>query len=154
MLNHILNRIHFNQPPDVVLNYITTAKYWPEWHLQSHGVEGTTDHPMQIGDQCVEQVESNKAPLMIQWTTVDRWKSNMYRIYGRRVAEGQVKDDVTVSIHYTLFATEDGGTDFTRELEFIAPDMGPSKESFISIQDQSLQNIKKILDARAARKEL
>ena len=151
MLNHFLNRIHFSQTPDVVLDYITTTRYWPDWHLQSRRVEGVTNRPMQIGDQCVEYFEWNNMPGVVQWTTVDRWKSNMYRIHGRTVADGKVKNDVTVSIHYTLFATADGGTDFTREMEFIAPDLGPMREPMLKLQEQSLQKIKEILDAAPPR---
>ncbi len=147
VLNHILNRIHFNQPPEVVLDYITTAKYWSDWHTQCGRTEGVTDRPMQVGDQCIEYVDWNNTPVVIQWTTVDRWKSNMYRMSGRRIADGKVRDDVTVTIHFTLFATEDGGTDFTREMEIVAPDLGPLKETLLRIQDQALQNLKKILAA-------
>lgn len=152
MLHHVVSRIHFNQSPETVLNYITTTEYWPEWHIQSRCVEGITDRPMQVGDKVVEYVSLNpndkEKMVSVEWTTVDRWQSRMYRIEARPVKDGKVGDEVVSAISYVLFPTPDGGTDFTREMNIIGPKEIPNFAEFKNLQEKSVENIKKALDKR------
>jgi hypothetical protein len=135
-----------------VLNYLSTTDYWPEWHIQSRRVEGTVGRPMQLGDKVVEYVSLNPADKenvrAVEWTVVDRWQSRMYRIEGRPVMNGRVTDEVVSAISYVLFPTSDGGTDFTREMNIVAPKILSHFDEFIKLQDRSVENIKTALDKR------
>ena len=153
MLYHVVSRIHFNQSPETVLNYLTTTEYWPEWHIQSRRVEGSVvDRPMQLGDKVVEYVSMNPNDkdklVVVEWTTVDRWQSRMYRIEARPVVDGHATNEVISAISYTLFPTDDGGTDFTREMNIVSPKELPHFDVFKKLQDKSVENIKTALDKR------
>jgi len=56
MLNHIISRIHFDQSAERVLDYLSTPKFWPDWHLQSRRIEGGPIGPMQVGDSVIEYI--------------------------------------------------------------------------------------------------
>ncbi|MBN1376307.1 MAG: SRPBCC family protein [Dehalococcoidia bacterium] len=152
MLYHVVSRIHFNQSPETVLNYLSTTDYWPEWHIQSRRVEGTVGRPMQLGDKVIEYVSLNpddKENLrVVEWTVVDRWLSRMYRIEARAVVNGSVTDEVVSAISYVLFPTGDGGTDFTREMNIVRPKDMRHFDEFKKLQDKSVENIKTALDKR------
>ena len=152
MLYHVVSRIHFKQSPETVLNYLSTTDYWPEWHIQSRRVEGTMGRPMQLGDKVVEYVSLNpndKENLRaVEWTVMDRWQSRMYRIEARAVVDGKVTDEVISAISYVLFPTNDGGTDFTREMNIVAPKALPHFDEFKKMQDKSVENIKTALNKR------
>jgi hypothetical protein len=152
MLYHVVSRIHFNQSPETVLDYLSTTDYWPEWHIQSRRVEGTMGRPMQLGDKVTEYVSLNPRDTenlhVVEWTVVDRWQSRMYRIEARAVAGGQVTDEVVSAISYVLFPTGDGGTDFTREMNIVGPKNIPHFNEFKKLQDKSVENIKTALDKR------
>jgi len=151
-LFHVVSRIHFNQSPETVLNYLSTTSYWPEWHVQSRRVEGTVDRPMQLGDKVVEYISLNpddKEKLVaVEWTVVDRWQSRMYRIEARPVVDGRVTGEVVSAISYVLFPTGDGGTDFTREMNIVSPKEMRNFDVFKKLQDKSVENIKTALDKR------
>jgi uncharacterized protein YndB with AHSA1/START domain len=144
MLNHIISRIHFDQSPERVLDYLSTPKFWPDWHAQSRRIEGGPNGPMQVGDSVTEYIAVRDQELAAQWTVVDRWESKMYRIDGRIIMNGKVQQEVVIAIHYTLFATQDGGTDFAREIEFTLP--VADLDGFKKLQDESLRNVKRILE--------
>jgi uncharacterized protein YndB with AHSA1/START domain len=42
---------HFavDRPIDAVFDVVTTARFWPEWHPATRGVEGDIDHPARLG---------------------------------------------------------------------------------------------------------
>ena len=144
MLNHIISRIHFDQSPERVLDYLRTPKFWPDWHPQSRRNEGGPIGPMQVRDSVIEYIARGDQEVAVQWTVVDRWESKMYRIDGRIIMNGKVQQEVVAGIHYTLFPTKDGGTDFAREIELTLPIEDP--DGFKEVQDKSLKNVKKILE--------
>jgi Polyketide cyclase / dehydrase and lipid transport len=152
MLYHVVSRIHFNQSPEIVLNYLSTTDYWPEWHIQSRRVEGTMGRPMQLGDKVIEYVSLDPAKKedlrAVEWTVVDRWQSRMYRIEARPVIDGRVTDEVVSAISYVLFPATDGGTDFTREMNIVSPKILNHFDEFTRLQDKSVENIKTALDKR------
>ena len=144
MLAHVLSRIHFDQPPERVLDYLSNPKFWPDWHVQSRRIEGGPKGEMQVGDRVIEYVAvGEKDVAAVEWTVVDRWESKMFRIEGRIVLNGVVQKDVVSAIHYALFPAEDGGTDFTREIELVFP-VG-DLDGFKKLQEKSLATVKKIL---------
>jgi len=144
MLNHMISRIHFDQSPERVLDYLSSPKFWPDWHLDSRRIEREPIGPMQVGDSVIEYIARGDQEVAVQWTVLDRWESKMYRIDGRMIMNGKVQQEVVIAIHYTLFPTKDGGTDFAREIELTLPieDLDRVKE----VQDKSLRNVKKILE--------
>jgi hypothetical protein len=154
MLYHVVSRIHFNQSPEIVLDYLSTTDYWPEWHMQSRRVEGTLGRPMQLGDKVVEYVSlnprDNENLNVVEWTVADRWQSRMYRIEGRAVKDGIATDEVVSAISYVLFPRSDGGTDFTREMNIVGPKDIPHFTEFKKLQDKAVENIKTALDKRFA----
>lgn len=153
MLYHVISRIHLNQSPETVLNYLSTPDYWPEWHVQSCRVEDTAGRPMQLGDKVIEYVSpinpSNKDKLLVfEWTVVDRWEPRMYRAEARPVIKGNITDIVVCAVSFILFPTSDGGTDFTREMNMVGPKNIIIFSDFKKLQDKSVENIKAALNKR------
>ena len=144
MLNHIISRIHFDQSPERVLDYLSSPKFWPDWHLDSRRIEGGPIDPMQVGDSVIEYIARGDQEVAVQWTVLDRWESKMYRIDGRIIMNGKVQQEVVIAIHYTLIPSRDGGTDFAREIELALPIAELDRHK--KLQDESLRNVKKILE--------
>jgi len=148
MLQRVMNRHHFSQPPSVVLTYLRQVRYWRDWYPRHHHFEGT-DRPLEVGDKAIAYLTAeprgNVIVYAVEWTCVDLWEDKMYRIEGRRVTDGRVADDVTVAINYTLFPALDGGTDFTREIHYEATaDQRPGTDE--GQQAEAMRNIQYELD--------
>jgi hypothetical protein len=71
---------HFvaDRPIDAVFDVATTARFWPEWHPATRGVEGDIGHPARLGDQITEHVTIGGIQGSGTWT----WWSTTGRITG------------------------------------------------------------------------
>ena len=64
---------HFvvDRPIDAVFDVVTTARFWPEWHPATRGVEGDTGRPARFGDQITEYVTIAGIQGSGTWTAVE-----------------------------------------------------------------------------------
>ena len=109
---------HFvvDRPISAVFDVVTTARFWPEWHPATRGVEGDVGHPARLGDQIVEHVTIAGTQGSGTWTVVERDRPHRLALEAD-IAVGQLR------ISY-LFSQEKGGaTRLQRDLDF--PDLGP-----------------------------
>jgi uncharacterized protein YndB with AHSA1/START domain len=100
--------------PDDVFAYVTTAANWPVWHPSSVQVTGAADHPLDVGEACVEEYVVAGRRGVVTWTVRER-------VAGRRwVIDATPPGGGYARITYTLSAVGDE-TLFVRELEYEMP---------------------------------
>ena len=67
----VSHRFVADRPIDAVFNVVTTARFWPEWHPATRGVEGDIGHPARLGDQITEHVTIAGIQGSGTWTVVE-----------------------------------------------------------------------------------
>jgi hypothetical protein len=111
-------RIHtsvsIGRDPDVVFAYVTTPANWPKWHPSSLAVSGTTDHPLDLGEQVTEDFLVAGRRGRVVWTVVEREAPE------RWVIAGEVGGRPAGAVTYIL-ETAGAGTRFDRELVYGSP---------------------------------
>jgi uncharacterized protein YndB with AHSA1/START domain len=90
--------IIINGPQEKVFDVITSARYWPQWHVLTRAVAGVIERPFQMGDRIYEFVRTPTGPAEREWhiTEYDR---------PRRV---KLQDDHGTAITYTFEGRADG----------------------------------------------
>ena len=109
----VTNSIFIRGEPRAIFDFVTTAKYWTQWHPATIGVGGQIEKPMRLGDVIRERARIGQAIGENDWT-VTAWEQNervVLAMPGTRLGDLQIT--------YT-FAERDGGMEFTRELIFDA----------------------------------
>ena len=123
---------HFvvDRPIEPVFDIVTTARFWPQWHPATRGVEGDIDQPARLGDRITEHVTVAGISGTGTWT-VTECKPPHSLVLEADLGAGLVR------ISYLLDQTADGRTRFQRDLEF--PDLGPQIGA--AMEDQSAAGV-------------
>lgn len=134
---------HFvvDRPIQAVFDVVSTARFWPEWHPATRGVEGDVDHPARQGDRIIEHVTIAGIDGSGTWTVVEHDPPHHVALE-TDLAVGHLR------ISYQLTAEPDGGTRFQRDLDF--PELGPQINA--AMEAQSAQGIASL--ARLVRREV
>jgi uncharacterized protein YndB with AHSA1/START domain len=113
-----MTRIHgsvvLNRPAEQVFNYLTTPGNWRRWHPSTLGVTGAIDHPLEVGEECLELFRVAGRQGKARWTVREREAPRRWVIDGTAEAGGHA------TITYTL-TPQAGGTLFERELVYEMP---------------------------------
>ncbi len=110
----IHNSVSIDRDPDVVFAYVTTPANWPKWHPASLAVSGTTDHPLDVGEQVTEDFLVAGRRGRVVWTVVEREAPEHW------VIAGEVGGRPAGAVTYTL-ESAGAGTRFDRELVYASP---------------------------------
>ena len=123
---------HFvvDRPIDAVFNVVTTARFWPEWHPATRGVEGDIDHPARLGDKVTEHVTIAGIQGSGTWSVVE-----LDRPHHLALETDLVFGHLRIS--YQLTTVDGGRTRFQRDLDF--PELGPQVSA--AMQAQSAEGI-------------
>ena len=123
---------HFvvDRPIDAVFDVVTTARFWPEWHPATRGVEGDTGHPARLGDQITEHVTIAGIQGSGTWTVVEHDRPHRLALE-TDLAFGHLR------ISYQLTRIDGGRTRFQHDLDF--PELGPQVSA--AMQAQSADGI-------------
>ena len=134
---------HFvvGRPVGAVFDVVTTARFWPEWHPATRGVEGDIGHPARLGDQIIEHVTIAGIHGSGTWTVVEHERPH-------RLALETDLDFGHLRISYQLTAVDGGRTRFQRDLDF--PELGPQVSA--AMQAQSAEGITSL--ARLVQREI
>jgi hypothetical protein len=114
-----------DRPLAAVFDTVTTARFWPEWHPATRGVEGDTDHPARLGDKIIEHVTIAGIEGTGTWT-VTEYGPPGHLALETDLAVGHLR------IAYALTAEPDGGTRLQRDLDF--PELGPRVNAAMEAQ--------------------
>ena len=123
---------HFvvDRPIDAVFDVVTTARFWPEWHPATRGVEGDIEHPARLGDKITEHVTIAGIQGSGTWSVVELDRPHHLALE-TDLAFGHLR------ISYQLIAVDGGRTRFQRDLDF--PELGPQVSA--AMQAQSAEGI-------------
>ena len=100
-----------DRPIDAVFDVVTTARFWPEWHPATRGVEGNIGHPARFGDQITEYVTIAGIQGSGTWTVVEHDRPHRLALE-TDLAFGHLR------ISYQLTTVDGGRTRFQRDLDF------------------------------------
>lgn len=136
MLHQVGTWINFHQPPQVVMDFLSTPAFYPQWYDNEDGstykVEGVTERPLQQGDTVREYwrmptgcweipegcftPEGDRVLVATEWTCAQRIEPFVYRIEGRYLAggTGEPTGDIYHAINYFFFPADGGGTNLLR----------------------------------------
>ena len=146
-MGYVENTVLVGRPRPAVFDTATTARYWPQWHPATRGVEGAVDHPVQLGEAITEYVNIAGRDGVAHWTCIE------YTRPDRLVLDATGEGGTTARITYT-FADQDGGTRFTRAMRYNfagLPDGSPQAVALDQVmQAQSavaMNNLKTLIEA-------
>jgi uncharacterized protein YndB with AHSA1/START domain len=145
-MGYVEDTVLIGRPRPAVFDTATTARYWPQWHPATRGVEGAIDHPVLLGEAITEYVNVAGRAGVAHWTCVE------YQRPDRLVLDATGEGGTTARITYT-FADRDGGTAFTRAMSytFAGPAAGSPQEAALDqvMQTQStvaMNNLKTLIE--------
>ncbi|MFM0324347.1 SRPBCC family protein [Caballeronia glebae] len=147
----IISIVEIQRAPSAVFEFVTTPAYWPAWHPSSLSVEGTTDHPLEVGEQVAEEFRVAGRRGRVVWTVSVKTYPVRWSIDG--VIDGRAAGTVT----YTL-ASQTNGTRFVREFTYRAPSLWFAllnwivlKRTIQSESDEAVMRLKRLLESMPAR---
>lgn len=108
-----------------VFDVVTTARFWPEWHPATRGVEGDVGQPARLGDQIIEHVTIAGTRGSGTWTVVEHDRPHRLALE-TDLAVGHLR------ISYQLSQETSGATWFQRDLDF--PELGPEVSAAMEAQ--------------------
>jgi hypothetical protein len=120
------NTIDIGQPPARVFDYVTTPGNWPHWHPSSQAVHGAIDHPLQTGEQVIEDFSVAGRQGQVIWTVVEHARPSHWKIAGRidgRPAGTVQYDLAPIPGDPARDAQGEPATRFTREFDYGAPNL-------------------------------
>ena len=112
---HVSHHFVVDRPIGLVFDVVTTARFWPQWHPATRGVEGDVDHPARLGDQIIEHVSIAGITGTGTWSVVE------YNPPHGLALEAELGGR-PLRISYRLDSAGDGSTRFQRDLDF--PELG------------------------------
>ena len=135
------------RPLEQVYEFVTTPGNWPQWHPSSLGVEGDTDHSLDVGESCTEAFHVAGRKGHVVWTVTERAAPHRWVIRGVIVG----RNDGGV-ITYTLTPEKDG-TRFEREFVYPSPNLLFRLLNWLIIRrrvtaesEEALRQLKRVLD--------
>ncbi|MFI9275807.1 SRPBCC family protein [Kitasatospora sp. NPDC052896] len=100
------NAVTFDAPARFVFDLVTQARFWPEWHVASHGVGGVTERPYRVDDVIYEYgVLEDGSEQHLYWRVVDQEYARSSLLIDDRLGAG---------LQYLLTEDGEGATSFTR----------------------------------------
>jgi hypothetical protein len=112
-MSRILTSIRIHRPIAEVFDYVTTPVNWPVWHPASISVGGSSDHPLRLGEEVVEEFVAAGRRGWVTWRVTRRKAPYRWRIEASS-PQGQA------AITYQL-SPEGADTVFERDLSYRMP---------------------------------
>jgi len=114
-MTRITTTVRISRPIEEVFDYVTTPANWPVWHPASISVSGSSDHPLGLGEEVVEEFVAGGRRGRATWRVTRRKAPHRWRIEASS-PQGQA------AIAYRLSA-EGGDTVFERDLSYRMPNV-------------------------------
>jgi uncharacterized protein YndB with AHSA1/START domain len=114
-MTRITTTVRIRRPIGEVFDYVTTPANWPVWHPASISVGGSSDHPLRLGEEVIEEFVAGGRRGRATWRVTRRKAPHRWRIEASS-PQGQA------AISYQLSA-EGGDTVFRRDLSYEMPNV-------------------------------
>lgn len=121
------NKVLLQGEPRAVFDWVTTAKYWTEWHPATLAVSGQIDKPLRLGDVIHERAKIGAETGENDWTVVECDAPNHLMLFmpGTRLGDLRITYD---------FKPTAQGIEFTRGLVYDASAFPPEIKAAIEQQ--------------------
>lgn len=145
-MSHVTNTIFIRGDANAIFDFVTTAKYWTQWHPATLGVGGQIENPMRLGDVIRERAKIGAGIGENDWT-VSAWEQNQRVVL--TMPNTRLGD---LQITYS-FVERNDGVEFTRELIYDASAFPGEMTKVIITQMESdsriaTERIKQMFEAR------
>lgn len=70
-MGEVTNTVLVRRPRAAAFDVATTGRHWPAWHPATQAVRGAIDHPVQLGEEIVEDVIIGGMAGTAHWTCVE-----------------------------------------------------------------------------------
>ncbi|HZQ06606.1 MAG TPA: SRPBCC family protein [Anaerolineae bacterium] len=107
----ITNTVFLIGDAERTFDWITTPKYWLEWYPSVLNVSGAIERPMKLGDKIFERARIGNIVGENEWTVTEWERPRHVELTMPTTRLGDMR------IVYD-FVPKDGGTTFTRTLDF------------------------------------
>lgn len=136
--------------PAEVFDFVASPANWPRWHPSSIAVSGALDHPLQVGEQVIEDYIVAGRRGRATWTVTDSDAPRRWRIDGHSEGGGRAW------ITYTL--TEQAGmTRFERTMLYRMPNLLAAmldplltRDKIAAESAQAVRQLKEVLERKPA----
>ena len=113
-MTRIRSEVMVRRAPEDVYDFLTTPANWVKWHPSTIKVTGDAAHPLDVGETCTEEFVVAGRHGVTDWIVTRRERPSIWVIESRNSSGG------SATISYQV-APADGGTRFTRTLEYAMP---------------------------------
>jgi hypothetical protein len=79
-MTRITTTVRIRRSPEEVFDYVTTPANWPVWHPASVSVSGSSDHPLRLGEEIVEEFVAGGRSGRATWRVTRRKAPHHWRI--------------------------------------------------------------------------
>ena len=110
-MNRMQHSIHIAAAPRAVLDYASTPALWPEWHPASLRLDPGAEHPLTLGERFEEDIKTAGRDAHLIWVVEECEPGRLW------AARAQADNGADIFVRYRV-AAANGGTAFTRELEY------------------------------------
>jgi uncharacterized protein YndB with AHSA1/START domain len=143
-MNRIETIVEIGRPVEEVFPFVTTPGHWPRWHPSSLGVEGATDHSLEVGERVTEHFRVAGQEGRAVWTVREREAPR------RWVIDGMAEGGRGATITYSLTPTPEG-SNFHRELVLSWPGElpDPLRRAVEAESAEALRRLKALLESGA-----
>lgn len=122
--------------PEVVFDYVTNPKTWPQWIASSHALE-CEDRPMRFGDTFHEHWSTRSGPVDLDWLVIACERPHLW------IGLTQTPFTGPIVVQYECNLT-DGGVKFTRTLRNPARPKPPTDDMIARIDAEAVEALEKI----------
>jgi uncharacterized protein YndB with AHSA1/START domain len=147
----ILSAANIARSPADVFSYVTTPRNWPHWHPSSLAVSGEVDHPLALGEECIEDYVVAGRRGSCVWRVVERVEPQRWTIVSVDASGGG-----SATIAYTLSPAGDG-TRFLRSMTYAMPNRWYGlldalfiRKRIVAESDEAVRRLKGVLEAARA----
>lgn len=109
-MESVTNSVIIRGPAGPVFDLVTSARFWIRWHPATQSVGGVVERPYQLNDAVHERGQIAGVPFRVTWRVVEHSRPTRIVIHSQ---------DPPARILYA-FAPQNGGTMFTREVQYDA----------------------------------
>ena len=111
-MTRIVTTVRIARPIATVFDYVTTPANWPHWHPASRTVSAGADHPLEVGEEVVEEFVAAGRRGSVVWRVTARNAPHLWTIVAAH-------EEGSATLTYRLSADGDG-TLFERDLAYRA----------------------------------
>ena len=114
-MRRLIHTVQIHQAPEQIFDYMTVPQWWPQWHPECLGIDGSYQSSLQRGEQVTEDIMVGKRRSQMVWQVSEYERPYRWVIQGEDKVQGG-----RATLTYEL-QDEEGGTRIKRDLVYQMP---------------------------------